>query len=344
MQFLSLTFLFILGACLGSFACCEARRLHLRAEEENAKGRKRTQKSPTNAEPKKRTQKSSVQSSPVRPGNRSVCLSCGRQLKWYDNIPIVSWLLLCGRCRYCGAKIGVAELVAELASALVFLGIGVDYVFGPLAPAFELVPTTPSLLLPWLSLIFTLIFATLLIFLGLYDALYSQLPTLLLTFSIICAIIILILKYWSFFSSFSPNLFTSTLLRTPETTEVALLILAPIGAIAILGGTYLLLYLVSRGRWVGDGDWLLGTALGLALASPWAALLVLFLANALATVFVAPRLARGSTPSRKGKHSAHTSSLSALDCQIPLGPFLIAAYFLVTIFADFFAQIAPNML
>jgi leader peptidase (prepilin peptidase)/N-methyltransferase len=37
----------------------------------------------------------------VRP--RSACMSCGSELAWYDNVPVVSWLLLRGRCRSCGA-------------------------------------------------------------------------------------------------------------------------------------------------------------------------------------------------------------------------------------------------
>jgi leader peptidase (prepilin peptidase)/N-methyltransferase len=39
----------------------------------------------------------------VRP--RSACMSCGSELAWYDNVPVVSWLVLHGRCRSCGARI-----------------------------------------------------------------------------------------------------------------------------------------------------------------------------------------------------------------------------------------------
>ena len=66
------------------------------------------------------------------------------------------------------------------------------------------------------------------------------------------------------------------------------LIWHPLVSVAILGGLYLILYLVSRGRWVGDGDWLLGISLGLALASPWLALITLFLANVLACIIMLP--------------------------------------------------------
>jgi leader peptidase (prepilin peptidase)/N-methyltransferase len=52
----------------------------------------------------------------VRP--RSACLSCDQELAWYDNVPVVSYLLLRGRCRSCGARIGVLYLAVELLTAV----------------------------------------------------------------------------------------------------------------------------------------------------------------------------------------------------------------------------------
>ena len=51
-------------------------------------------------------------------GGRSACLSCGNAIRWHDNIPIVSYLVLRGRCRSCGASIGIRYLAVELATAL----------------------------------------------------------------------------------------------------------------------------------------------------------------------------------------------------------------------------------
>lgn len=51
----------------------------------------------------------------VRP--RSACPTCGRQLAWYENVPIVSWLMLRGRCRGCGAPISPRYLLVEVAGA-----------------------------------------------------------------------------------------------------------------------------------------------------------------------------------------------------------------------------------
>ena len=48
----------------------------------------------------------------------SACGSCGTQIAWRDNVPVVSYLLLRGRCRSCGAGIGARYLAVELLTAL----------------------------------------------------------------------------------------------------------------------------------------------------------------------------------------------------------------------------------
>jgi leader peptidase (prepilin peptidase) / N-methyltransferase len=49
---------------------------------------------------------------------RSACLFCGAELAWYDNIPLVSYALLRGKCRSCGERIGVRYIAVELATAV----------------------------------------------------------------------------------------------------------------------------------------------------------------------------------------------------------------------------------
>ena len=56
----------------------------------------------------------------VRPP--SSCPSCGKHIQFYDNIPLVSWLLLRGKCRYCKARISPRYFVIELLTGLVFVG------------------------------------------------------------------------------------------------------------------------------------------------------------------------------------------------------------------------------
>jgi leader peptidase (prepilin peptidase) / N-methyltransferase len=54
----------------------------------------------------------------VRP--RSRCPRCGRRLVWYENIPVVSWLLLRARCRGCGEPISIQYPLVELATAAIW--------------------------------------------------------------------------------------------------------------------------------------------------------------------------------------------------------------------------------
>ena len=55
----------------------------------------------------------------VRPG--SACMSCEEPIRWYDNVPVISYLLLRGRCRKCGIRIPPRDLAIELATALLLV-------------------------------------------------------------------------------------------------------------------------------------------------------------------------------------------------------------------------------
>jgi len=60
---------------------------------------------------------------PPPPGiivERSHCPHCGQQLAWHDNIPLVSWLLLRGRCRNCQGSISLQYPLVELLTAILF--------------------------------------------------------------------------------------------------------------------------------------------------------------------------------------------------------------------------------
>lgn len=54
---------------------------------------------------------------------RSHCMECGQTLAWYDLIPLVSFLWLSGRCRYCGNKISWQYPLVELATGLLVVSI-----------------------------------------------------------------------------------------------------------------------------------------------------------------------------------------------------------------------------
>jgi leader peptidase (prepilin peptidase)/N-methyltransferase len=68
-----------------------------------------------------------AEQSVVSPGSR--CPKCGYELRWYDNIPILSWLLLKGKCRGCGTPISIQYPLIELATALIWGGF--TWAYGP---------------------------------------------------------------------------------------------------------------------------------------------------------------------------------------------------------------------
>ncbi len=72
---------------------------------------------------------------------RSRCSECGAAVRPSDNIPVVSWVVLRGRCRDCGTRIPAFHLLVELSVPLLFLGalwaLGLEW---PLLPALWLIP------------------------------------------------------------------------------------------------------------------------------------------------------------------------------------------------------------
>ena len=69
----------------------------------------------------------------VRP--RSRCPRCDRGISWYDNIPVVSWLVLRGKCRGCGLPISILYPTVELLTAAIWLVSAIH--FGPTFLAFR---------------------------------------------------------------------------------------------------------------------------------------------------------------------------------------------------------------
>lgn len=69
----------------------------------------------------------------IFPGSH--CANCSTPLKWYDLIPVLSFLFLRGKCRYCGDKISLQYPVIELLSGIIFLifyyrlGLNIDFIY-----------------------------------------------------------------------------------------------------------------------------------------------------------------------------------------------------------------------
>src|SRR5215510_3285527 len=65
----------------------------------------------------------------VAPGSR--CPACQTPIRWYDNVPVLAWLWLRGRCRACRAPFSARYLVVEAATGALFGVAWWDAVVGP---------------------------------------------------------------------------------------------------------------------------------------------------------------------------------------------------------------------
>lgn len=260
----------VIGAALGSFAGAQVWRLRARQlVEEKQAGEK------VDAKEYKRLLPLTKQSLLT---DRSIDLDTGEQLKWYDMIPVISWLVLRGKSRYSGKPIGLAELLLEVGMAAVF-ALSVLFWPAPLDQPLEIIK-----LLVWLAALVPLAINFV------YDirwmVLISYCNWLIIALGLVYAGV--------------------TVYQAGDWVAATLSV---VSSVLILGGLYGLLWLVSRGKWVGDGDIYLGAGLGLFLADWRAALVGLFLANLIGTLIVLPGLVTGKL---------------ARKSQVPFGPLLIA--------------------
>ena len=263
--------MFMLGAVFGSFACCQAWRWRYKALGKHDLGQ------------------------------WSVCLHCKKRIKWYDNIPIVSWLMLRGRCRYCHTKIGIADFLSEISLAVAFFMLSWAYLL-PILENWSLLSLHPDYLWARLAIfVMILVLLVVLTVLAVYDAKWGELPVVLLAIAVIFGAIIFLLKVHE---------------ATVVGDDVLELVVNALIGVVILAGTCFVIYKASHERLMGGGDWLLALALALALSSWWLALWTIFLANLLGDVIALPGAIR------KGKNVVH------------FGPFLVSAFVIVLILGN----------
>lgn len=193
---------------------------------------------------------------------RSECEQCHHKLSWLDLIPIVSWLALGGKCRYCRKPIGWSPLMLEL-------GLGAIFVISYLAWPYSL-----DSLLGVSSLLLWLVAVVMLAILFVYDLRWYLLPDKVMWPLIVVGGLLFAVK--ALLSSWGLS----------QALIELVLCLIPVS------GVYYLLYTVSQGRWVGFGDVKLGIFIGLALG--WqGALVTLVLANFIGLFAVLPGLVSG---------------------------------------------------
>lgn len=194
---------------------------------------------------------------------RSMCVHCKHQLATADLVPILSWLWLKGRCRYCKKPIPWQYPAVELATVLVFIG---SYIFWPVT-----LNTTGA----WLLFITWLASSVGLMALLVYDLKWMLLPNRII--------------YPTFFVAFIGRL--SYIIFFAEGKAHSLWFLA--FSLVISSGVFWLMFQVSRGQWIGFGDVRLGLITGTLLADPAKSATMIFIASLLGSLVALPGLITG---------------------------------------------------
>lgn len=163
---------------------------------------------------------------------RSKCPKCGQMIAWYDNIPVLSYLFLLGKCRHCKTRISFQYPIVELVTALLFL-----LSFNIIAQGVQFFDYK---LLLFLFRDFFLISLMIVVFI--YDLRWY----LILDVVTLPAIVVLFVLNLALGISWHNMLLSGI----------------------IGGGFFLLQFIISRGKWIGGGDIRLGFLMGIALGWP----------------------------------------------------------------------------
>lgn len=249
--------LILLGLCFGSFVNALVWRLHEQAK------------------PKKKRAASDAELSISK--GRSMCPHCKHTLSALDLLPVVSWLALGGKCRYCRKPIGWQYPLVESLTALLFVLSYLVWPWGWSAAGYVMLGA-------WL--VGLVLFMALIV----YDIRWMLLPNKLV-FPLTGAAIV----SCAAFIAADPH-------------PLHAVIMAAI-SVAVAGGLFYVLFQVSGGRWIGGGDVKLGWALGLFVVRPGLAMLVLFGSCLIGTIYALPLLALG-----KLKRTAHVPFGPFLIC------------------------------
>ena len=223
-----LLIIIILGLCLGSFLNAFVYRLH------------------ENTQIKTKNNKLSITK------GRSICPSCKHVLGPMDLLPVLSWIFLRGKCRYCHKPISIQYPLVELLTCVLFIA---SYLYWPLQfNGFGIIG-----LIVWLIVLLGLIA------LSIYDFKWMELPN-----KIVFPITYLYSAYLVFIAIFY-HAFHRALIS----------FLAGL----ILFTLFYAIFQLSQAKWIGGGDVKLVFLLGLLSGGPVMAFLLIFVASLLGTFY-----------------------------------------------------------
>jgi prepilin signal peptidase PulO-like enzyme (type II secretory pathway) len=230
---------------------------------------------------------------------KSFCPKCKHILSWQDLIPVFSFIILKGECRYCKKPISWQYPLVELATGLLFLLIfNLSRIELVLVRGFQFSPQE-NLWFPTGQAIFNLIITCFLIIIFVYDLKHYIIPD-----KVIYPAIAIVFLYNIFYSLFIVH----------DSKFLIQSLFSALGAAVF----FLLIVLISRGRWMGVGDIKLAFLMGLFLAFP-KILVALFLA-----FFVGAIIGLGLIIAGKKK----------MKSEVPFGPFLVTGTFLAIFFGQ----------
>ncbi len=225
---------------------------------------------------------------------RSQCPSCGHLIYWYDNIPVLSWLILRGRCRFCGSSISIQYPLVEASSAILFGLIGMAF--------FNTYVLTGQVDVIMLCLV-SLSIASILIAIAVYDIRHTIIP-----------------DEWAYafaLIAFAVNGYLA--LTNSNHPSLALFVLSgPLAALPLFA-----LWFVSGGRWMGLGDPKLALGIGWLLGFP-NGLMAVFFSFILGSLITVPLLVAHRIITHMSEYHNARGGLT-MKSEVPFGPFLIAS-------------------
>lgn len=229
---------------------------------------------------------------------RSYCPHCKHKLFWQDLIPVLSFLFLKGKCRYCQQKISWQYPLVEIITAFLFLFI----LFKSFSAEIDLKRIV--LIYYWIiPLIFYWVIVCFMIVIFVYDLKHFIIPD-----KIIFPAIVIAFLYQLFRVFIGPC-------PVPPTKAGLFTIFAPALTAAAF---FLIIFLISSGKWIGFGDVKLGFFMGLLLGFPniIVALFLSFLFGAI--IGIGLIIAQKKT----------------LKSEVPFGPFLVVGTFTALFFGE----------